>query len=202
MNESDGCEMNKCIVCEEIKPECEVDLDICDVCLPLVCEDQSNVDVVIGIRKFDDPILKVVCKAVQDSEFRTRELDGMIENMVKSMIEFKGIGLAAPQIGISKRIIILTDHNNLIIPMINPVWTKKWGNETLPEGCLSYPEVYREIPRAIEIVVYYFDANGEKHHVMLFRLQARIFQHELDHLDGSCKVSNTKYKEASFKIKL
>jgi len=128
-----------------------------------------------------NPILTTVCEPVEDGE----NVSGIIRDMMYILTNSKtGVGLAAPQAGYSKQI-ILVSANGFPITMINPVIIS-WKNDqaTREEGCLSYPGVYKEIPRFTEIVVH----DTIRVPQTFYGFEARIIQHEIDHLDGMCKV--------------
>lgn len=132
------------------------------------------------IREFGDPVLRKVCKEVKDINHRTRVL---IEDMLDTMYEANGVGLAAPQVGIVKRIVVIDVGEGPII-MINPVILEKDGSQTGTEGCLSFPGKMGEVTRpnyvkagAYDENMVYFEIEGEE-------LLARAICHELDHLDG------------------
>lgn len=112
------------------------------------------------------------------------ELKVLVSDMIEVMNAHKGIGLAAPQVGILRRIIIIkVDGED--IPLINPTIVKK-SKETylLEEGCLSLPETSLEIKRSTGVDARAFDIDGNELDIELEGLPARIFQHELDHLNG------------------
>lgn len=121
------------------------------------------------------------------------ELQRTVEDMFESMYHYDGIGLAAPQIGLSKRIIVIdikdTDEEGQVVnrfkyTMINPEILEKRGTETAQEGCLSVPEIYEEVTRAAEVKVKYQDEHGEEHELEADGILAVCIQHEIDHLQG------------------
>lgn len=125
------------------------------------------------------------------------ETDGDAEQLEHDMIEFmthhKGIGLAAPQIGIAKQVFVMGSNNIEGFPMpfiaFNPVIVGVNGPEELAEeGCLSYPDLWLKVKRPANIIAEYQDANANTHTVEMSGLIARCFQHELDHLNGICFV--------------
>ena len=112
------------------------------------------------------------------------EVKALVSGMIETMNAHNGMGLAAPQVGIMKRIIVIkADGNDM--PLINPSIVKK-SKETdlLEEGCLSLPERTLEIERFTEIDARALDIDGNELNIKFEGLSARIFQHELDHLDG------------------
>lgn len=135
----------------------------------------------LKIRKYGDPILKKKAEEVKEITPETKEL---ILNMVETMQKERGIGLAAPQIGVAKRIIVVETGKGPNI-FINPKIIDK-GREKIvgEEGCLSLPGLYFKIKRSKEIKVRAENINGEELKIRAEGLLARIFQHETDHLDG------------------
>ena len=142
------------------------------------------------IKKYDDPALKQMCDPVKPEE----DVSELIAHMQKALsLEETGVGLAAPQVGVTKRVILVYRS-----PMINPeiFWTaqmKKVGSE----GCLSYPadpstnwSGYIDIERHVAIKIRYTSPGGKKHEDMLKDFEARIAQHEIDHLNGICLVGD------------
>ncbi len=132
-----------------------------------------------------DPILRRKAE-------RVRQIDGQIrlllEEMVEAMLEAPGIGLAAPQIGVSCRCIVVRDKADSeaerIYKLINPRVLARRGEQTGYEGCLSLPTLQAEVRRPREIVVQAWDENGEPVKIEAEGLLARCILHEIDHLDG------------------
>ena len=139
------------------------------------------------IRTWDDPILSQVCEPVTPDD----DVDAIIRAMCGALRKSKnGVGLAAPQIGIAKRVIVIAP-NGFFVPMINPVIEGFAGIEvTRDEGCLSYPGRYIPIERPNEVCVTYQMQDGMYKYQEVFEgFVARIIQHEIDHLNGVCKVA-------------
>jgi peptide deformylase len=108
-----------------------------------------------------------------------------IKDMVKAMKEEKGVGLAAPQVGVNQRIIIVTLDGDIIVPMVNPdIIDHSDETEFGEEGCLSLPGKWGQVERYREIIVQFKDLKGEKRILKLEKFNARVVQHEIDHLDG------------------
>ena len=107
----------------------------------------------------------------------------LLDNMVDTLHDAEGVGLAAPQIGVSKRVIVVEVEEKLY-ELINPVVLEKEGEICSEEGCLSIPDMTGEIMRAEKICVRGLDRKGEPVEVRGDGLLARALQHELDHLDG------------------
>jgi len=108
----------------------------------------------------------------------------LLEDMIETMREAKGVGLAANQVGVSKRILVATNGEEEVMELINPCCEDAEGEELGVEGCLSIPGEYGEVPRASKIIVTALDREGHKVRIEAEGLLARILQHEIDHLDG------------------
>ena len=136
-----------------------------------------------NIRKEDDEILKKKSKEVDVIDDRIREL---IEDMVDTMHKYEGVGLAAVQVGILKRILVidLYDEKTPIIRLINPVIIKTKGTQEVEEGCLSFPNKYVRVVRPNEVTVEGLNEKGEKVVIKGKGLLAQALSHEIDHLNG------------------
>ena len=134
-----------------------------------------------NIRTMGDPILNKTCKEVKEVTPRIREL---IDDMFDTMYEANGVGLAAPQVGILKRIVVIDTTGEDPIVMINPRIIETSGEQTGVEGCLSVPGKYGIVTRPMVAKVRAQDRNGDWYEVEGQELIARCFCHELDHLDG------------------
>jgi len=131
--------------------------------------------------KETDPILSTPSTAWDwDKDGEAAELS---HAMLKIMFENNGIGLAAPQIGISKRILVM-GNPTLSFVCVNPEIISADGLSTAQEGCLSFPGLWLNVNRQESITVQYQDVIGRSHQREFKGLQARVFQHELDHLNG------------------
>lgn len=137
------------------------------------------------IVKYPDPILQRPAEPVTvfDKELRT-----LVDDMFTSMYEAEGIGLAAPQIGISKRLTIIDlsfqKKPEDKIVLINPKIILAEGKQYEDEGCLSLPDIRDKVSRAAHVRVQAQDAHGKSFEIEGDTLLARAFQHEIDHLDG------------------
>lgn len=136
----------------------------------------------LEILKEDDKLLRKKCRRVSKVDDSIRNL---CISMINTMISNEGIGLAANQIGVSKRIIVIVDANNDTVSMINPEIIQI-SNETImkSEGCLSFPGQYYDIERPKEILVKFRDTKGHPRIEKYNELTARVIFHEIDHLDG------------------
>ena len=137
------------------------------------------------IREMGDPILNKVCKEVKEVNERTLEL---IDDMFETMYETNGVGLAAPQVGILKRIVVIDTTGEDPILMINPRIIETSGEQTGHEGCLSVPGKSGEVTRPNYVKAIAYDENMEQFIIEGTELMARAICHELDHLDGHLYV--------------
>lgn len=129
-----------------------------------------------------NPILKSV--AVPVTEF-DKKLKFLVNEMKKTMYESNGVGLAAPQIAVSKRIFVADDGESGFEAYINPEWTPITDEKiTDSEGCLSVPDWYGDVERYASVIVKYQDIHGKKKQKKATGLLARCIQHETDHLNG------------------
>ena len=136
------------------------------------------------IRVLGDPILEKPCREVKEMTPRLKEL---IEDMWETMYDAGGVGLAAPQVGVLRRICIVDvgeEHGEQPWVLINPVIVESSGAITADEGCLSYPGKAGKVTRPEHVKVRALDENMEEFEVEAEGMEARAFCHELDHLDG------------------
>ena len=133
------------------------------------------------IRTFGDPVLKTKASAVAD-------IDGKIARLVDDMFDTlyesdSGIALAAPQIGVQKQIVVW-DIDDQPMAIINPVVVESDGEWIYSEGCLSIPELYVDIVRPNQVLVRGLTIEGDEVEIEADELMGRMFQHEIDHLNG------------------
>jgi peptide deformylase len=135
------------------------------------------------IVKYPAEVLRQTAKPVEKPTAATREL---VERMKSAMIEARGVGLAAPQMGVSERVIIyqLPEEGAPLRVIINPRIISMKGEQVGPEGCLSIPMLQGDVRRAHEIVVRGIDMLGRPIRRRACEFEARVIQHEVDHLDG------------------
>lgn len=141
----------------------------------------------LNLRYWDDPVLSTVCNKVTKEEFGGN-LDEFSRLLLSTMKHHSnGLGLAASQVGLTKRMFAMrfpSAEDLTPVVLINPVITKKEGREVGQEGCLSIPTIYDQVERAAFVRVEFQWQNGEEGVYDLEGLEARIVQHEIDHLDG------------------
>ncbi|MDP8212469.1 MAG: peptide deformylase [Candidatus Zapsychrus exili] len=153
----------------------------------------------LKVRLDGDPCLRVKSTAVDEIGPSERIL---VSLMIETMYNEGGVGLAASQIGINKRIFVIDIGDGPLV-FINPEMIKATGSECLEEGCLSVPGVEINITRPKKILVKYLDLSSEVLQKSFDDLLARAFMHELDHLDGKLIVDYaTKEEEIKFKEQL
>ncbi len=138
-----------------------------------------------NVRKIGDPVLNKVCKEVREVNDRTREL---INDMFETMYESEGVGLAAPQVGILKRIVVIDVTGEDPILLINPEILSIDGEQTGYEGCLSVPGKTGVVTRPNHVKVKAYNEDMEEFTLEGEELLARAICHELDHLDGKLYV--------------
>ena len=137
----------------------------------------------MGLRRIftdQDPALHQVCRPVEKFDWRLRKL---LDDMKETLVEAEGVGLAAPQVGILRRVVVV-DTGEEIVELVNPSLLETSGEQYGPEGCLSLPGKYGLVKRPNVASVRAQDRNGNWFALEGEGLTARCFCHELDHLDG------------------
>lgn len=145
---------------------------------------------ILEIKKYPDPVLRKKAERVGEITPELRKLaEDMTETMLKS--EPEGVGLAAPQVGISKRMFAVQTEKGPAV-FVNPkIIEKSKKTEVMEEGCLSLPKTWLKIKRAKEVEMEALDINGKKISIKAEGLPARIIQHEVDHLNGILIIDKT-----------
>ena len=141
----------------------------------------------LPIIEFPDPRLRTVARPVKEVDTRIRQL---IDDMFETMYEAPGIGLAATQVDVHERLLVLDVSEDKSYPMvfINPEIVESEGSQVYQEGCLSVPGIYADVKRAERIVVKALDRDGQPFQVSADGLLAVCIQHEMDHLAGKVFV--------------
>ena len=147
---------------------------------------------ILKVARMGHPVLRAKARAVDRSEIKGAAIQKLIDDMIDTMVEYHGVGLAAPQVHESVRLFVAaldadTDEGErrepivIINPEIIPV-----GSEIVEdwEGCLSIPDIRGRVPRAREITVRAFDRKGDRIEITAHNFAARVIQHETDHLNG------------------
>jgi peptide deformylase len=148
------------------------------------------------IRIFGDPVLTQRAAEVTDID---GSLARLVDDMVETMHEARGVGLAAPQVGVQKRLFVYQLEDREPVAIVNPTIVESRGEWEYDEGCLSIPGLFFPIVRPKEIHLTGWDLDGHEVSIEADEIEARCFQHELDHLDGRLLISmldKTQRKEA------
>lgn len=161
----------------------------------------------LKIVHYPEPVLLTVGKPVGEDEFN-EELKKLVDDMFETMYDAQGVGLAAPQIGVSKRLFVMDvpteEGKSNKIALINPEIITQEGEQTGDEGCLSFPGIYTTVRREVRTVVRYRDVFGKEQELDCTDLSARCVLHETDHCDGIVfldRMSVLKRELAKRKIK-
>jgi peptide deformylase len=136
---------------------------------------------ILEIKEYGEPVLREKSLPVKEI---TPEILNLIRDMAETMYTASGVGLAAPQVGVSKRIIIIDGEEEGLIVLVNPMMVKSEGEVIEEEGCLSIPGVYSEVKRSSKVTVKALNESGEPIKITKEGLIARALQHEIDHLEG------------------
>lgn len=134
----------------------------------------------MDIKKAGNKVLKEIAAPVGKID---RKIKQLLDNMAETMYAADGVGLAAPQVGVSLRIVVI-DIGEGLLELINPEIASREGSETDTEGCLSVPGMYGEVERYASVTVEALNRSGKKFRVNGSGLLARALQHEIDHLNG------------------
>jgi peptide deformylase len=136
---------------------------------------------VLPVRLYGDPVLRRVARPV---EAVTPEIDRLLGDMVETMYDEVGIGLAATQVGIELRMLVVDEGRGVARAYLNPVIVERGGEAVGEEGCLSLPGIFADVTRAAWVVVEARERDGTAFRKRASGLLARVLQHEMDHLDG------------------
>ena len=134
----------------------------------------------LEIKKAGNPVLKEICKPVDRVDSKLRKL---LDDMADTLYDANGVGLAAPQVGIPIRVVVI-DVGDGLIEMVNPVIKYREGEQLGAEGCLSVPGIFGDVKRAEVVKVEFTDRKNKRKVLTGSGLLARCIQHELDHLEG------------------
>lgn len=133
------------------------------------------------IRKLGDEILRKKSRKVEKIDEKIKTL---LDDMVETMHHEKGVGLAAPQVGVLKRVVVVNSGDKGILKLVNPEIINEEGSQEDEEGCLSIPNVRGVVERPLKVTIKALNENGEEIIVTGEELIATAFCHEIDHLDG------------------
>jgi peptide deformylase len=132
-----------------------------------------------------DPVLRQRAKRVTRMDDRLLEL---FDDMVDTMRDAPGVGLAAPQIGVSLRMIVIEVPDHPLIKLYNPEIVRRTGTRIVPEGCLSIPGYRADVPRSLTVVAKGRDPDGKEVRYKATDLLAQAFEHEIDHINGGLYI--------------
>jgi peptide deformylase len=138
----------------------------------------------LDVLVYPNPALRVTAENVTEFDGKLRKL---LSDMLETMYFSKGVGLAAPQVGVPLRVVVIDWESNRY-QLVNPRIIEEGGEEKAEEGCLSFPGIYEEITRPNKIRALYQDENGEAHDEVIEGFLARVFCHEIDHLDAKLMI--------------
>ena len=137
---------------------------------------------VLRVRRYGDPVLR---RRAREVEAVTPDIRRLVDDMTDTMYDEVGIGLAAPQVGSSLRLMVVGDEQGQgVQALVNPVIAAQGGRVTAEEGCLSLPGIFAPVTRAEWVTLEAQDLDGVPVSMTARGLRARVFQHEIDHLDG------------------
>ena len=154
---------------------------------------------VLPILKYPDPVL---CRKAKRVSRIDESLNRLIDDMIETMYQASGAGLAAPQVGVSLKIAVIGLPNEDVIVLVNPEVVKKSGERMVIEGCLSVPGYRGEIKRAEKVTVKALDRNGKAFRIKADDLLAEVLEHEIDHLNGILYIDHLESTEKLEKIEM
>jgi peptide deformylase len=151
---------------------------------------------ILKVARMGHPVLRTATRPIEKSELRSAVVQKLIDDMIETMVEYHGVGLAAPQVHESLRLFVASldpdddgesddERESEPLAIVNPEITVV-GNDVVEdwEGCLSIPDIRGRVPRARQIVVRALNRKGERIEIRAHGFSARVIQHETDHLDG------------------
>ena len=138
-----------------------------------------------SIREDGDELLRKRSREVAIDDITGEKIQSLIDDMIETMHSFNGVGLAAVQVGILKRVVVIdVEDGNGPYAFINPQILKTKGEKECDEGCLSFPNQFGKVIRPTEVVVEFYDRNAKKQKLKAKDLLAQAICHECDHLEG------------------
>ena len=151
---------------------------------------------ILPICHLPDPVLRRKAKRVPRIDHSIQQL---IDDMVETMQQVNGVGLAAPQVGIPLRLVVLQMPDEKPIAIINPEVVKRAGEREVSEGCLSVPGYGGEIKRSVSVTVKGWDRQGKAIRIKATDLMAQALEHELDHLNGTLYIDHIESQDKLYK---
>ena len=152
---------------------------------------------VLAIRHLPDPVLRQKAKRVPTID---KSIHRLIDDMMETLQQANGVGLAAPQIGVSLRVVVLKMPEEGPIAIINPEIVKRSGEREIVEGCLSLPGYAGEIKRSISVTIKGLNRQGKAIRIRATGLMAQTLEHELDHLNGILYIDHIESHDKLYKI--
>jgi peptide deformylase len=152
---------------------------------------------VLNICTAPDPVLRRKAKRVTSFDSSLQQL---IDNMIETLNQAAGVGLAAPQVGISLRVAIIQEPEKELIVLINPEVIKREGERVIPEGCLSIPGYQGEVIRSQKVKVKARDRHGKEVRIKGEDLLGQALEHEIDHLNGILYVDRLESEDKFYKL--
>jgi len=149
------------------------------------------------IRVLPEPVLRQKAKRVSTIDSSIQQL---IDDMVETMQQAKGVGLAAPQVGVPLRVVVLQMPGEEPVAIINPQIVKRGGEREVPEACLSLPGYAGEIKRSVLVTVKGWDRQGKAIRLKATNLMAQALEHELDHLNGVLYIDHLDSQDKLHKV--
>lgn len=146
----------------------------------------------LDIKVYTCPVLRQKSRELKTEELQKKEIQQLILDMDKTMKEKDGVGLAAPQVGHSLRLIVINTQEGSMV-LVNPkILKKSWRKEIMEEGCLSLPKIFGLVKRYYTIRLTALNKDGKKVEFSAQGMLARVLQHEIDHLDGIMFIDKAK----------
>jgi len=154
---------------------------------------------VLPIIVHPDPVLRRKAKRVSHVD---EPLNRLIDDMIETMNDASGVGLAAPQVGVSLKIAVIGMPEEEILVLVNPEVVRKSGERTVIEGCLSIPGYRGEIKRSEQVTVKAFDRRGKAFRIKADELLAEALEHEIDHLNGILYIDHLESPDKLEKVEV
>jgi peptide deformylase len=153
---------------------------------------------VLPIHHFpDDSVLRQKAKKVSVID---NSIQRLIDDMIKTMQQSNGVGLAAPQVGVPLRVIVIQMPGEQPIAIVNPEIVERAGEQEVTEGCLSVPNCIGELKRSAKVTVKGRDRTGKRIKIKAAGLMAEALQHEIDHLDGILYIDHVKSQDKLYQV--
>ena len=152
---------------------------------------------VFPIARYPDAVLRQKAKRVSNINGSIQRL---IDDMVDTMHEIEGVGLAAPQIGVSLRVIVIELPGEETLTLVNPQIVRRSGERSVEEGCLSVPGYRGEIERSLRVIVKGLDRSGKEVRIRGESLLSQALEHEIDHLNGILYIDRLESMDNLFKL--